>query len=289
MATSRNDPASVTVTGLHPAIGAEIRGVDLSQELDDDTIGLIRQAWFDHTVLVFRGQDISENQQLRFAGYFGTVAERVIAPDGASKPAGPEWTNMLLITDKVDDSGDALGALGHGELLFHSDKAYIESPHRGSFLYGVQVPLEGGHTKFASLYAAYDNLSDEWKARFADTFVMHGYDYNGNKLDPDADFSNILHFRQPMFFVNPDTGRKGLFVARMTAMRIENLEREESIDILERIFKITEDPAIIYEHVWQPGDLVMWDNWSCLHARTDWPDDQHRALRRCTTEGGRLW
>ena len=288
MATGIKGSQSITVSKLHPVIGAQITGVDLSQNLDDETIGQIKQAWYDHTVLLFRDQDISEDDQLRFAGYFGTVAERVIAPDGADKPVGPEWTNMLMVTDKVDENGEALGALGHGEMCFHADKAYIESPHRASFLYGIEVPSEGGHTKFSSLYASYDNMPDEWKTRFEDAFVMHGYNYNGKKVDLDINLDSIMHFRQPMVLANPDSGRKGLFLSRLTTMWIDGLKRDESQAILDRLFELTENTATIYEHVWRPGDLVMWDNFSCLHARTDWPDDQRRALRRCTIEGAPL-
>mgnify|MGYP001368630562 CR=1 FL=1 len=111
MATEIKSPNSITVRKLHPVIGAQIIGVELSRELDDGTIDQIKQAWYDHTVLLFRAQDISEDDQLRFAGYFGTVAERVIAPEGANKPVGPEWTNVLMVTDKVDENGEALGAL----------------------------------------------------------------------------------------------------------------------------------------------------------------------------------
>lgn len=288
MATGIKSPNSITVRKLHPVIGAQIIGVDLSRELDDGTIDQIKQAWYDHTVLLFRGQDISEDDQLRFAGYFGTVAERVIAPEGADKPVGPEWTNVLMVTDKVDENGEALGALGHGEMSFHADKSYIESPHEASFLYGIEVPSEGGHTKFSSLQATYDNMPDEWKTRFDRALVMHGYNYNGKKVALDTNLDTIMHFRQPMVLANRNSGRKGLFLSRLTTLWIEGLERDESQEILDRLFELSEDPEIIYEHVWQPGDLVMWDNLSCLHARTDWPDDQRRMLRRCTIEGAPL-
>ena len=67
------------------------------------------------------------------------------------------------------------------------------------------------------------------------------------------------------------------------------MDRDESEALLEELFGIAEDPAIIYEHVWRVGDLIMWDNLACLHARTDWPTDQRRTLRRCTVEGEPLY
>jgi taurine dioxygenase len=286
MATRLKDTGGITVTPLHPVIGAEIGGVDLGTELDASTVTAIRQAWYDHTVLLFRGQEISGEDQLRFAGYFGTVAERHKPKPGASASDSPQWTTLMPISDRKDENGNPIGALGHGEMWFHTDKCYHQRPHRGSFLYGIELPSEGGHTKFASLYAAYDNIPDDLKRRLDGARVMQGYDYgSAARLDLNVNLDNIFHYSQPIFVTNPGSGRKGLYVSRLNSMWIEGMDRDESEAILTRLFDLTEDPAIIYEHVWRPGDLLMWDNLACLHARTDWPDDQPRMLRRCTTLG----
>ena len=290
MATQLKDYGSLTVTPLHPLIGAEVAGVDLGADLDDRVMAEIKQAWYDHAVLLFRDQEISEEAQLRFAAHFGPIATRVIPPQGTDMPKGPDWTNLMMITDHVDADGKPMGALGHGDMWFHSDKCYRERPHRVSFLYGIEIPSEGGHTKFASLYAAYDNMPDDLKERLDGGMVMQGYDYgNTRRVNLEVDLDDILHFRQPIIVRNPDSGRKALYVARLNTMWIEGMSREESEEILEVLFALTEDPAITYEHVWRPGDLLMWDNLACLHARTDWPKEQTRALRRCTVEGERLW
>ena len=290
MATQLTEKSGLTTTPLHPLIGAEVTGVDLSQDLDAAILAGIKQAWAGHTLLLFRGQDISSDDQLRLADHFGPIATRVIPPPGTPIPAGPEWTNVMLITDRKDESGVALGALGHGDMWFHSDKCYRPKPHRVSFLYGIEIPTEGGHTKFSSLDAAYDKMRDELKERLADAFVMQGYDYgNTRRVDPNIDLEDILHHRQPMIVNNPSSGRKALYIARLNTMWIEGMERDESEGILAELFDLTERGDNYYEHVWRPGDLVMWDNLACLHARTDWPDDQPRQLRRCTVEGERLW
>jgi len=284
------DPVTIAVEPLSPAIGAEVKGVDLSRELDAVTVGQIMVAWHRHAILLFRDQDISGDDQLRFAGLFGPVAERVTPPAGANRPGSPDWTNLMLVTDHVDEAGKPIGSLGHGEMWFHSDKCYRRRPHRVSFLYGTEIPTEGGHTKFASLYAAYDNIPDDLKHRLDGCMVMQGYDYASTaRLDPDIGLENILHYRQPIFVTNPDSGRTALYVSRLNTMWIEGMERAESEAVLNRLFDLTEDPANIYEHVWRPGDLVMWDNLACLHARTDWPGDQRRTLRRCTVEGAALY
>jgi taurine dioxygenase len=289
MATQLSQNNNITVTPLHPIIGAEIGGVDLSQELDDATVEAIRNAWHAHSILLFRGQDITGDEQLRFASHFGEVAERHKPKEGANVAevgAAPDWTNLMMVTDKKDENGNPVGGLGHGEMWFHSDKCYHERPHRASFLYGIEIPAEGGHTKFASLYGAYNNLRPELKERFADARVMQGYDYrNVERLDLNINLDNIFHFSQPLFVTNPGSKRKALYVSRLNTMWIEGIDRDESEEILAELFDLTEDPDNYYEHVWQPGDLMMWDNLACLHARTDWPQDQTRMLRRCTTLG----
>ena len=286
MATTLKETGTITITPLHPVIGAEIGGVDLSKAPDAATIETIRQAWYDHSVLLFRDQTISGEDQLRLAEQFGTIAERHKPKPGASASDSPDWTNLMPISDMTDEDGKAVGALGHGEMWFHSDKCYHECPHRASFLYGIEIPTDGGHTKFASLYAAYNNMPDDWKRRFDGARVMQGYDYGCDKrLDLDINLDNIFHYSQPMVVVNPGSGRKALYVSRLNTMWIEGIERDESETILAKLFDVTEDPSITYEHIWRPGDLVMWDNLACLHARTDWPDDQTRMLRRCTTLG----
>ena len=286
MATSLKDIQTLTVTPRHPVVGAEVGGVDLSKPLDAATVEAIHQAWYQHSVLLFRGQDITGEEQLRFARHFGTVAERHQPKAGASAVDTPDWTNLMPVSDKKDEDGNAIGGLGHGEMWFHSDKCYHERPHRTSFLYGIDIPSEGGHTKFASLYAAYDNIPDDLKRRLDGCRVMQGYDYgNSERLDLNINLDNIFHYSQPIFVTNPGSGRKALYVSRLNTMWIEGIDRDESETILAQLFDITENPDTVYEHVWEPGDLVMWDNLACLHARTDWPDEQSRELRRCTTLG----
>jgi len=289
MATSLKESANITIKKLHQVIGAEINGVDLSQPLDSETIDQIIEAWHQHSVLLFRDQNLSEDDQVRFAAHFGPVANRV-APVKGDQLDAPDWNNLMLITDHVDANGKAIGSLGHGEMTFHTDKCYRERPHRTSFLYGIEIPSEGGHTKFASLYTAYDNMSDDLKRRLDDAFVMQGHEYGGfGRLNLDVDLKDMHHFRQPLVLTVPGSGRKSLYLSRLNTLWIEGMDRDESEAILGPLFNVTEDPKNIYEHVWRKGDLLMWDNLACLHARTDWPDSENRLLRRCTTEGGRLW
>src|SRR5262249_41265480 len=146
---------TVSVVKLQPVIGAEVRGVDLSRPLDDATLREIKQAWYDHTVLVFRNQTLSEDDQRRFAACFGTVAKRVPPrPGAAGADTLLDWDDMLLITDHVDADGKPQGALGHGEMWFHSDKCYHRRPHRASFLYALLLPSHPAPPRLSRSYAS---------------------------------------------------------------------------------------------------------------------------------------
>ena len=279
---------SLAVSKLHPLIGAEVHGVDLGKPLDENTLRFVKKAWADFTVLVFRGQTITPEDQRRFASYFGPLAERLKPPKTSAKKL-PNWDDLMIISNEISDKGEALGALGQGEMWFHTDKCYVERPHRASFLYGLEIPTEGGRTKFTSLCAAYERLSDDLKKKVQGRMVMQGHQYGaGRRIDVNADLSTIHHHRQPLVVTNPDSGRKGLYVAGQNTMWIEGMDRAESEALLNQLFDLVEAPDLIYEHVWQVGDLLMWDNLACLHARTDWPKEQIRKLRRCTIVGEKL-
>jgi len=149
MSTVAAKVRTVSAVKLHPVIGAEIVGVDLSRPLDADTVRQIIDAWHQHTVLVFRDQNLSEDDQRRFASCFGRVAKRVPPRPGAGgADTLLEWDDMLLVTDKVDANGKRMGALGHGEMWFHSDKCYHRQPHRASFLYAWRSHRRAGTRSF---------------------------------------------------------------------------------------------------------------------------------------------
>lgn len=289
MATSRKKLQQVDMVPLSDAIGVEIRGVDLRNELDPATVATIRRAWAENSLMLLRDQDLTEEDQFRFARVFGDIAARSRPPvekrDYVPDPDNP----MHLVTDRVDAAGRRLGSLGHGEMWFHTDKCYEEKPHRASLLYAIEIPTSGGETKFASLYRAYDRIPDALKRKLEGRRVLQVYDSTTNRVAKLEDrLEELMHCWQPLFVTSPDTGRRAVYVSRLMSVRIEGLEPEESRETLSTLWDIVEHPENIYEHRWRPGDIVIWDNLSSLHARNDWPEDQRRTLRRCTVEGERL-
>jgi taurine dioxygenase len=274
-----------SIVPLSPALGAEVKGIDLRQALDEDAIKTIKTAFDQHVVLVFRGQDLSEDDQLRTAGYFGTVHIRR-RPANARTPGGDYDTPFMLVTNIVEN-GKPIGAFGDGEMWFHHDTSYYPKPHRATLLYSMKLPNQGGNTCFSNMYKAYENIPHALRDQLEGRNVLQIHDYKRReRIDLDkVDIGSILHHEQPIFITHPATGRKALYISRLMSARIEGLSREESEAALNQLFDISEDSSIIYEHEWRLGDLVIWDNWSSIHARRDFPREQPRLMRRLTIEG----
>jgi taurine dioxygenase len=280
------------VIPLSDALGAEIAGIDLRDALPQPVIDEIRRLWNEHIVLVFRGQELSMEEQLAFAGRFGELGERKRAPEALrERTEGIYQTNenVLLVTNiKVD--GQSIGAFGDADMWFHIDSGYAERPYKYTFLYALELPSKGGNTLFSNTYKVYEALPAELKARLAGRKALHIHEYlRTEKVDVSKDISNSPHYYHPVFITHPETGRKALFVDRLMTRLIEGMDPEESERTLNQLFDLIESPEFIYEHVWRLGDVVMWDNRVAVHGRTWFPKEENRLLRRCTIEGDPLY
>jgi taurine dioxygenase len=282
----------IHVVPLSPACGAEISGIDLSKPLTEHQVRAIMGAWDQHLVLVFRGQKLSQDDQLRFASYFGDLGSRKKAPEplrARAEGIQQDHEKVLLVTNiKVD--GQPIGAFGDGEFWFHIDSGYTARPYKYTFLYALELPSTGGNTLFSNMYKAYAAVPPALKEKLAGKKALHIHEYNRAKqANSSGDISGIPHYSHPIFITHPNTGRKTLFVDRLMTTRIEDMSAEESNAILNELYEIGERREFIFEHVWKLGDFLMWDNRCTIHARTDFPKEQRRLLRRCTVEGEPLY
>ncbi len=276
---------AISVEKLHPHIGAEVLGADLTRPLDTESQASIRKAFDDNIVIVIRGQDFDEKAQIAIGEVLGKVVVRK-RPAVGNLPGGDYDTPFMLVTNIVEN-GKPLGSFGDGEMWFHHDTSYYPEPHRATLLYAQKLTTWGGETCFANQYAAYDRIPEKLRDKLEGRKVLQVHDYKRReRLNLDAiDLSQVRHHEQPIFITHPSTGRKSLYVSRLMTTRIEGLPRDESEEILEQLFDISEDPAIVYEHKWQLGDLVVWDNWCSIHMRKDFPREEPRLMRRITVEG----
>lgn len=270
---------------ISAALGARVTEIDLGQPMSPADLAAITEAWFDHIVLIFPGQDITQEQQLDFAGLFGDTGVR--ARKAEDRPEGVELhEGIMLITNDKDGDGEYVGSLPDGEMYFHHDMCYVPKPHKATVLYGLDIPSAGGDTKFANMYRAYEQLPDALTEKLRGRTAVQIYNYHQTRThDVDGDLADIHHQSQPIFVTNPDTGRTALYVNRLMTARIDGLSRDESDDILEQLFAIIEAPENVLEHKWTPGDIVMWDNRCSCHARTDFSAGERRYMRRCTVQG----
>jgi len=286
------DVMDIQVTPLSSACGAEISGIDVTRPLSEVQVQAIKDAWAKHLVLVFRGQKVSQDDQLRFASYFGDLGSRKKAPDalkGRTEGVLQDNEKVLLVTNiKVD--GQPIGAFGDGEFWFHIDSGYSPRPYKYTFLYALELPSSGGNTLFSNMYKAYDAVPPTLKEKLKGRKALHIHEYNRAKqANSSGDISNIPHHAHPVFITHPDTGRKTLFVDRLMTTRLEDFDQAASDAILNELYEIGERREFIFEHVWQLGDFLMWDNRCTIHARTDFPKEERRLLRRCTVEGEPLY
>jgi taurine dioxygenase len=273
---------AMEIVPLSPALGAEIRGVDASRPMSEEAFRQIEKAWHEHLVILLRGQDLDEEQQVRFAERFGPLS-----PIHTEHHSEKNKAVMYIGNRKKD--GRLVGALPLGEMQFHSDQCYRERPAMGTMLYAIEIPAEGGNTLFANAYKAYAALPAEVKSRVEARKAVQVYDYGGGVLDRAnmVEPQDGMSFAHPVARTHPATGRKALYVNRLMTHHIEGLPREESEALLATMFETIERPQFIYEHRWRVGDLLLWDNRCSLHARRDFNAEENRWLRRVTIQGER--
>lgn len=278
-----------TVHKVHPFTGAEIRDIDISLPLDAETVAALRQAWLDHCMLVFPGQSLDKDQQRRFVLYWGEMGGRArrLGATAAREQEGPDYDSDAMLISNIRKEGKPIGVLPDGELWFHHDMCYARDPNRASFLYCIETPSTGGNTKFANMYQAYENLPQRLKDRIEGRTVLQVFDeIQDSRIDLEhCDLENLKHYRQPMVLRHPETGKRALYVNRLMSHLVEGLDQAESDALLAELYEYTEDPALVYEHKWTPCDLLMWDNLCSIHARTDFPANERRLMRRMTIAG----
>ena len=280
--------AGLDIQPLSEVIGAEVNGIDLSEPLDSDTVAAITDAWHEHIVLLFRDQEIDADQQIAFAENFGDVGVR--SRPAERRPEGADYNASIMLVSNVKKNGEYIGSLPDGEMWFHHDMCYDKAPHKGTFLYAMELPSKGGNTLFANMYSAYEKLSENTKERILGKRALQIYDFATREtVDISDDISKYKHEVQPVTITHPVTGRRALYVNPLITARIEDMPDSDSRTMLDELFAFANDKTIAYEHVWKKGDLMMWDNWCSCHARTDFSASERRMLRRCTVKGQQLY
>ena len=269
--------------GIHPvsgALGAEISGIDLSRDVDAQTLEQLRRAWLEHLVLFFRDQPLTPAQFLAFARRFGEIIEY---PFVKGLEEHPEIIPVVkLAHERINFGG-----------VWHSDTAYLDVPPMASMLLAREVPPAGGDTLFANMYLAYDALSEGMKRLLADLNAVN----SSSKADASrtredriaergrADARTVYEAAHPVVRVHPETGRKALYVNVAHTVRFDGMTEEESAPILAFLYRHQIRPEFTCRFRWQPSSLAFWDNRCAQHNAVNDYAGHRRVMHRVTLAG----
>jgi taurine dioxygenase len=268
------------------ALGAEVRDVQL-KSLDQRQFSELERAWHRHQVLLVRGQTLGDQDLIAFSRRFGDLDWAPVQETGRRFVEGlPE----IYIVSNVTVNGQPIGSLGAGEAVWHTDMSYLEVPPMASMLYALEVPPAGGNTSFCSMYAVYEALPSQLKQRIANLKIKHDGTYNSGgylrqgvtATDDPRTSPGAVH---PLVCTHPDTGRRMLYLGRRRNAYLMGLELSESEALLDELWQLVENPQFAWEHVWQVGDLVLWDNRCTMHRRDPFDSASRRIMHRTQIKG----
>jgi len=270
------------------ALGAEIVGADLTRPLDDKTFNQIRAAFYQHEVVFFRGQALSDEDHIRFSARFGTLRKLKLTDANL-----PEHRPEIFVISNIKKAGQYIGSYDAG-IFWHTDGAYLANPHAVSALRALIVPkVDGrilGDTEYASSTAAYNALSGSMKTRIDPLQAVHSILQRldktietGGKKDYTSALKSNPEATHPLARMHPVTGRRCLYVTEGYTSHIVGMPEEESRDLIAELTRHCMKPEFRYRHCWQQHDLVMWDNCATTHKATfDYPADAPRLMHRTT-------
>lgn len=271
------DPSQrLDIRPISGALGAEVGGVDLSQELNNDTIAKLRQALLDHLVIFFRDQEITPDQHLAFAKRFG---ETINYPLVKGLEGYPEIMSVVKLEHEKHNFGG----------LWHSDTTYLDKPPMGSILLARELPPFGGDTEFANMYMAYETLSDGMKALLA---PLKGVSVSNlpkvqktrqARLEGSAE--TALTATHPVIRTHPETNRKALYVNGAHTIRFDGFSDEESAPLLEFLFKHQTRSDFTCRFRWESGSIAFWDNRATQHNPINDYYGYKRVMHRITLAG----
>jgi taurine dioxygenase len=267
-------------------LGAEIRGVDL-RRLDEDAFSVIRRAWLDNLVLLFRDQDLTDTDLIAFSRRFG---ELDLAPIQETGRRFVEGMPEIYIVSNVLKDGEPIGSLGSGEAVWHTDMSYVAEPPMASMLYALEVPPTGGNTEFVNMYSVYEALPAELQRRIAGLRVKHDGTYNSGgyvrqgvtPMDDPRESPGALH---PLVCAHPETRRRVLYLGRRRNAYIEGFDLPNSDALLDELWSYTDRAEFVWHTVWKAGDLVLWDNRCTMHRRDPFDAAARRIMHRTQIKG----
>ena len=275
---------------IHPNIGVEITGIDLSKPLDTTTLNEIKDLWGRHLVLVFPTQSLTEDQQIAFTRNFGELD--VTIEDDKKSSKNPE----VLRIANVDEQGQKLDVdhpiqryFSGLTSLWHTDGSYRAVPSYASMLHALEVTPKGGETCFANAIAAYEALPADLKRLLDGKHMVHSYEFTRHfedrlpPLSPEEKRQSppVTH---PVVRTHAD-GRRSLYISGNVAYYVGGMPLEDGKALHKYLLDWVTQPRFVYEHRWSVGDVVLWDNRPTLHRVLPYDPSHRRALQRTELKG----
>ena len=272
---------------IEAALGAIVRGIDLSRPLAADEVRTLEHVWRERLVVVLRGQRLSDPQLIAFSRQFGELDPP--GPNPYGEPFIREHPQLNVISNVVEN-GKPIGNLGDGEAVWHADMTYVEVPPRAAVLYALEVPPSGGNTYFANMFAAFDALPTGLKAAAQGRIAVHDGSTNSAGMlrkgyKKVTDVREVEGARHPLVRTDPRTGRKALFLGRRPNSYVIGLAVPESEALLDALWAHATKPQFAMCHAWQVGDVLMWNNLCVLHRRDPFDASSRRVMHRSQIKG----
>ena len=278
-----DDYNTIEVNPLGGALGAEISGIDLNEAISDEQLTEVRQVFGQYAVIFFRNQNLSPENEIRFAKRWGEINTNRFFSSVEGYP------QIALVVKEPDQKNNIGGS-------WHTDHSYDIAPALGSMLFAHEVPVSGGDTVFASMYKAYDTLSDGLKSTLSNLRARHSSAHvfgaaraaNGNDdtvgriKNPEAATQEAIH---PVVISHPETGRRSLYVNPGFTLGFEGWSDEESKPLLEYLYAHAARPEFTCRFQWKAGSIAFWDNRATWHLAVNDYQGHRRMMHRITIEG----
>ncbi len=281
---------TLTIRELHPGLGAEVGGIDLREPLTAEARDELRAAWSRHGVLVFRDQDITDEQHVAFSRHFGNL--EVLPERDYTEDRLPE----IFILSNVDEKGEILptdsAAVTFNSLtwFWHTDSCYRAIPSRGAILHGIDV-IEGGggETRFANLKQALAEMPAALRARIDGLKARHNFVWMRMHRDlapmKPEEAASVPPVEHKLVRTHPD-GSQSLYISPVYMERIDGLDEAATRALVEELTEWASRDRFVYEHVWQPHDIVMWDNTWTMHLVMPYDHGHQRRVMHRTAIAG---
>jgi alpha-ketoglutarate-dependent 2,4-dichlorophenoxyacetate dioxygenase len=269
---------------LGPGFAAELCGVTLLDvAADDAAYEAARAAFEEHSVIVLRDQNVTDEAQIAFSRRFGPLEVTPAATEGAG-------TNLVILTTigkdgKVVPADDRLALRNKANQLWHADSTFNSTPALASVLSGRIMPPDGGETEYVSTRLTWERLPPEMRRRVETMFAWHDYSHSRGKIAANIVGASERAALPPqcwrMVWKNPANGRSALYIASH-AYAIEGVGQSDAQKLIAELTDAATAPGLSYEHAWRKGDVVMWDNRATLHRGRPWPPCEPRTMVRTT-------